>query len=134
MQKGFPWQGCCGLRGLGFVLVFVTAIFATFDAEARVLTPPTGKPTCYADAVASTMIEVKWTDIEGETQYRIERLSPTGWVEVKAAGGGSGSPMGGHFLDTNLEPRKQYVYRVRGWNPNGFSEYSNEAAATTWAD
>jgi titin len=42
--------------------------------------------------------------------------------------------MGGHFLDTNLEPRKQYIYRVRGWNENGFSEYSNEAAATTWAD
>jgi hypothetical protein len=128
MQKGAAWDGF--YRGLFFLM----AVMCTTAAEARVLTAPMGTPTCYANALSDTMIEVKWTDIEGETQYRLERLGPTGWVEIKAFGGGGGSSIYGPVLDTNVEPQKTYTYRVRGWNSAGFSEYSNQAAATTWAN
>src|SRR5687767_5227319 len=128
MRKGAAWEAFCRGRGVGAALVFIVgAMFATGVANARVLTAPTGKPTCYADAVSDTMIQVKWTDIEGETQYRLERLSPTGWVEIKVFGGGGGGGIYGPVLDMNLEPRKTYTYRVRGWNEAGFSEYSNQA-------
>lgn len=98
-------------------------------AQGQVTAPPVGKPTVYADAVSESMIAVKWTDVEGETQYRIERRGGTSsqWVEVGAVGGNSAN-----FNDTGLAPRTIYAYRVRGWNEAGFGEYSNEAAATTW--
>src|SRR5947207_1819489 len=117
MHMRKAWEGFCPFSGFGAVLVVLMAgMFAPVVAEGRVLTAPTGKPTLYADALSDSMIELKWTDIEGETQYRIERLTSSAWVEIGALGGNSAN-----FLDTNLEPRKLYTYRVRGWNSAGFS-------------
>ena len=94
------------------------------------LLAPSTAPTLYADAVSESEILVRWTDIEGETQYRIERFNQFGqWEEIHIAGGNSSD-----YLDTNLTALKLYGYRVRGWNPAGFSPYSNEAAATTFVD
>jgi hypothetical protein len=103
-------------------------LLAPMVANAQVTSAPTGKPTLYADAVAHDMIALKWSDVEGETQYRIERKNLSGqWVEIDARGGNSAN-----YLDSGLLPNKLYAYRVRGWNDLGYSEYSNEAAATTW--
>src|SRR4051812_47297870 len=118
--------------GKGFRLVWVlvlSVLFTTVDSSARVQSPPTGKPTLSADALSTNMIGLKWTDVEGETQYRIERRrNGTPWVEIGANGGNSAN-----WYDTNLQANTFYAYRVRGWNAAGYGEYSNEAAATTWA-
>src|SRR5215212_627195 len=117
MQKGFGGEGLC--RDLGLVVAVLLGVMAT---EAQVTSPPVGKPTVYADAVSESMIAVKWTDVEGETQYRIERRggSFAQWVEVGAVGGNSAN-----FNESGLAPRTIYAYRVRGWNEAGFGEYSN---------
>jgi titin len=124
MQKGLAVGG---FRPV--LLLLMAVLFATVVAKARALTAPTGTPVLYADAVSPTLIVLKWSDIEGETQYRIERLDRYGWVEIGAVGGNSAN-----FLDDGLEPGKLYTYRVRGWNSAGYSEYSNQSAATTWPD
>lgn len=106
MQKGWA-AGCSWLRArVGFK--FIAAIFVMItagQADARIATAPIGTPTCYADAIAVGWIEVKWTDVEGETQFRVERLGATGWVEVHAAGGGSGNAMGGYYIGTRISSR-----------------------------
>lgn len=91
--------------------------------------PPSGTPVLYADAISHALVVLKWSDLEGETQYRIERQNESGqWIEIGVVGGGSAN-----FHDTELKPQTLYHYRVRGWNHAGFSLYSNQSAATTFS-
>jgi phosphatidylserine/phosphatidylglycerophosphate/cardiolipin synthase-like enzyme len=81
-----------------------------------------------ATAVSPTQINLAWSDVGGETGYRVER-SPNGsnsWVEIASPAADQTS-----FSNTQLTAQQTYFYRVRAANTSGFSPYSNVASATT---
>src|SRR5688500_7829361 len=68
------------------------------------LLPPSNPPVLYADAGSHTEILVRWTDIEGGTQYVIERFNQfNDWDVIQTLGGNSGQ-----YLDTHLSPLTVY--------------------------
>ncbi|MGD0651420.1 MAG: fibronectin type III domain-containing protein [Verrucomicrobiia bacterium] len=82
-----------------------------------------------ASAVSDSQINLSWTDNAGnETGFKIERaLAATGpWVEVATVTANSQS-----YSDTALGACTTYYYRVRAYNGDGDSDYSNIANATT---
>jgi hypothetical protein len=85
--------------------------------------PPIGNPGgLAANAVSSSQINLTWTDgTENEAGFTVDR-SPdgnNGWSEIADLPGGSTS-----YVDTGLAAEADYFYRVRAYNPNGFSAYT----------
>ncbi|MCC2668172.1 MAG: repeat-containing protein, partial [Armatimonadetes bacterium] len=104
-------------------------------ATATTPAPPTAAPSnLVAAAVTSLEIRVAWKDNSpNETGFRLERRGPTGdfsQLTVRAASTGIGKQV--LYTDTaGLLANSTYTYRVRAYGPNGESDYSNEATATT---
>jgi hypothetical protein len=80
-------------------------------------------------AVSSSRIDLFWTDnSSGESGYRIERKTgPAGTYAVIATVGTNDDS----YANTGLGASTTYFYRVRAFNNNGVSPYSNEASAET---
>ncbi|HVT89389.1 MAG TPA: fibronectin type III domain-containing protein [Tepidisphaeraceae bacterium] len=98
---------------------------ATGSANTRtLLAAPTGLA---ATATSTSQINLTWNDVEGETGYRLEKLSGTAWVQV------------GNILDAdttevsvnNLAAGTAYSFRLRAINSGGASAQTATAAATT---
>jgi titin len=73
-------------------------------------------------------IDLTWTDVDGETGYRIER-SPDGvsdWTTIATTGQDVTA-----YTDAGLSPGTTYSFRVFAENEAGESPASNVAAATT---
>jgi fibronectin type 3 domain-containing protein len=92
--------------------------------------PPFTPSGLSARAVSPSQIDLSWTDnSNNESNFQIER-SPDGLnfslIATVAAGTTS-------YSDTGLAESTQYRYRVRATNAGGNSDYSNQAATTTWA-
>lgn len=102
---------------------------ATFIAQAG--NPPPATPgNLGATAVTSSLIRLNWTDhATDESGYRVERKTEGAWAEIASLG-----PDETLFFNAGLSPNTTYSYRVRAWNDNGNSPYSNEASATTPAE
>ncbi len=81
-----------------------------------------------ATAVSGTQINLTWVDKSNiENGFKIERKQESSsFSQVCTVG-----PNVTSWSDTELEPEKTYTYRVRAYNDNGDSDYSNEASATT---
>lgn len=82
-----------------------------------------------ATAVSGTRIDLLWTDnSDNESVFKIERRAngPAGWMEIATVVTDTTT-----YSDTNLTCGTTYRYRVRAYNENGHSVYSNEAGATT---
>ena len=89
--------------------------------------PPT--PTGLTSvAVSPTQINLTWSDVTGETGYRLERAPTTGgpWVEIASLAANTTA-----FNNTGLTPEQSYYYRIRAFNSGGFSPYSQVAGTTT---
>jgi len=91
--------------------------------------PPIGNPGgLAANAVSSSQIDLTWADgTENEAGFTVDR-SPDGstaWTEIDDLPGGSTS-----YSDTGLTAETAYFYRVRAYNPNGFSNYTLANATT----
>jgi hypothetical protein len=91
--------------------------------------PPIGVPGgLAANAVSSSQIDLSWTDgTENEAGFTVDR-SPdgsNGWSQIADLPGGSTS-----YIDTGLTAETAYFYRVRAYNPNGFSVYTYANATT----
>jgi hypothetical protein len=72
---------------------------------------------------------VSWQDTSSnETGFRIERSAngSSGWAEIATVGANVTS-----YQNTGLAASTAYYYRVRAYNANGNSAYSNTANATT---
>lgn len=88
------------------------------------LNPPTGLT---AEVQSTTVINLSWTDSTGETNYRVERLNGTAWVQV-----GELIDAGETDVDvTGLVPGTAYSFRLRAYNEGGASSPSATVTATT---
>ncbi|HTG45953.1 MAG TPA: fibronectin type III domain-containing protein [Verrucomicrobiae bacterium] len=95
----------------------------------RVPEPPAA-PILAATAASLTSVALSWNEVPGASSYKLEQQagSSGAWTEIMIASLGTTS-----FLNTGLLPSTEYRYRLRAFNSDGASEYSSEAAATTFA-
>lgn len=87
-----------------------------------VLTSPTGVAVT---AVNPTTATVTWTDLTGETSYRIERWSGLSWAAVASVGANVTS-----YTNAGLVKGKLYYFRVRAVNAGGDSPEPAGVAVT----
>jgi fibronectin type III domain protein/lysyl oxidase len=106
----------------------------TNTATAMTSTPPPAPPvaptTLAAGAVSTSQINLSWTDnATTEDGFRIERCAGvgcTGFAEIATVGANVVS-----YQNTGLTASTSYSYRVRAYNTDGTSAYSNTATAAT---
>jgi hypothetical protein len=88
--------------------------------------PPT--PTGLAASVSGTStINVRWTDVAGESGYVLEISSTAGVNEIALPSGTT------TYSDTGLAPATTRTYRIRALNDAGLSPFSAGVTATTAA-
>jgi hypothetical protein len=91
---------------------------------------PAAPTNLIATTVSKSAIDLAWSDNSSNEQgFRIERCTGTtctNFVEVAVVGADVSS-----YSDTNLTKKLTYRYRVRAYNSNGTSDYSNIATAVT---
>jgi phosphatidylserine/phosphatidylglycerophosphate/cardiolipin synthase-like enzyme len=91
--------------------------------------PPPAPGGLTAAAVSPTQINLSWTDVAGESGYKIERKLSTSstWAQIATTGADATTYQNTSGLTANTT----YNYRVRAWTSGGNSGYSNTATATT---
>ena len=104
----------------------------TDNHRIRVLTRSSSLPSpsgLTATAVSFQEIKLTWQDNStDETGFRIQRRGggSARWVDIGTTAANATS-----FSDTGLKPNTTFHYRVRAFRRIGFSDFSNEAMATT---
>lgn len=82
-----------------------------------------------ATAISSSRIDLAWSDVSGETGYKIERSTDgTNWTQIATTGANVTD-----YSNTGLNSSTTYSYRVTANNAGGDSAASNVASATTSA-
>ncbi|MBA4158598.1 MAG: fibronectin type III domain-containing protein, partial [Gemmatimonadetes bacterium] len=119
----------------------VVASNSTGDAppsnEASATTPgmtqsPSAPTSLVATAVSMSQINLTWTDnASNESGFKIERApdnngAPGAYTQIATVGANTTS-----YSNTGLSAGTRYWYRVRAYNADGDSGYSNESSATT---
>ena len=114
-------------RVLAFNVAGVTAPSNT-DSATTLFAPP---DNLWAIIVSSSRIDLFWSDnSSGESGYHIERKTGAAGTYSQIASVG---PNVETFKIEGLEASTTYYYRVRAFNDQGVSPYSNEVIATTSA-
>jgi hypothetical protein len=104
---------------------------AVFGYEAPITrgteVPVTIPADLVAEAKSATTIDVTWTDTGAVNSYSVERKTGSADFAVVA------SPAAGVlvFHDTGLTSGTTYVYRMRAYDGNAFSEYTGEVSEAT---
>ncbi len=102
---------------------------SAYSNEQSVTTVLISPGTLTAQALSSSQVLLNWTDRSAtETGFRIERspVTNTNYTEIATVGANTTS-----FTDSGLSEATKYWYRVRAYNADTTSAYSNEKAATT---
>jgi fibronectin type 3 domain-containing protein len=106
-----------------------------YSNEASATTPaldvPTAPNNLTATAVSTSEIDLEWVDrSDNETGFKIERRKGTSgtFTQIDTVDADVES-----YNDTGLLSDTTYQYRVRAFNSDGNSDYSNVATATTLA-
>jgi hypothetical protein len=118
------------------VRAFNSAGFSPYSNLAATTTPPPPQPPAAptgltATAVSSSQINLTWVDnATNESGTAIERSldGATGWTQIATVAAGATA-----YSNVGLPASSTYFYRVRAYNSNGNSAYSNTASATTLA-
>ncbi len=102
----------------------------TNEAEAKTASSiPAAPSNLAATPVSSSQIDLAWTDnASNETGYSIERKTGVNGTFAEIATVGANVTT---FSNTALSSGARYFYRVRAFNGNGNSDYSNEANTFT---
>jgi hypothetical protein len=110
------------------VYAYNASATSDYSNTATATTVPLAPASASATAIAFDKIDVSWSDVSGETSFRIER-SPNGstnWVQV-----GTTAVNVTLFHDTGLTGNTTYYYRIFAVNAGGSSAPSPIASATT---
>jgi fibronectin type 3 domain-containing protein len=104
---------------------------STVGSATTLPTPPPAPTGLTAAAASSTEIALSWSDVSGETGYKIQRSADgtSGWTQIGTTGQNVTS-----YADTGLAAGTTYFYRVVATNTGGDSAPSTVASATTKAD
>jgi Subtilase family len=94
--------------------------------------PPAAPSSAAAAATSDTTANVGWVDnADGEDGFEIERCTGSGCTSFASVGTvGADTTL---YADAGLTASTAYRYRVRAFNGNGNSAYSNSAGVTTAA-
>lgn len=89
---------------------------------------PKAPSSLTAEAVTSQQVNLKWKDnSSNENGFKIERkTSSSSWSVITTVGSDVVK-----LSDTDVKSNTKYYYRVRAYNDEGYSEYSNEDYVTT---
>ncbi|MDZ7367935.1 MAG: fibronectin type III domain-containing protein [candidate division KSB1 bacterium] len=100
------------------------------EANATTLPNPPAAPSALtATPVSQIRINLAWTDnSNNETAFKVERKTGAAGTYAEIGTVAANVQV---YADSNLTANTAYFYRVRGLNTGGFSDYSNEANATT---
>lgn len=93
-----------------------------------VVVPPSAPASASAQAVSASDIDVSWSNVNGETSYKIERSTSSnrGWAVVASTSADVTT-----YRDTGLKAATTYYYRISAVNSAGTSATSPVASATT---
>ena len=101
------------------------------DTISVTTTTDSGPPVFISATSSAALVDLAWSDVDGETGYRLER-SPdgtTGWETIGMTGQGETS-----FTDEGLASSTAYYYRVFATRADGESPPSTVISATTDTD
>jgi len=97
--------------------------------------PPTAPSGLTAAPLSGSVISLSWTDnTNDETGFAVERApdaggSPGTWIQIATVNSNVTT-----YISGGLMTNTTYWYRVRASNTGGYSPYSNQANATTFAN
>ena len=101
---------------------------SSYSNEAYATTTLAAPSNFVATAISSSQIDLSWMDNStNESGFKIERATtspPT--TEIATVGQNAAS-----YSNTNLAENTTYYYRVRAYNSNIYSTYSNESSTST---
>lgn len=124
--------GSKSLRGLSRAMMSLLLCLSLSPNLYGYVVAPTAPSNLTATAASNARINLAWTDnSSNEDGFTIEiKVGAAGtYVELDAVGANVKT-----YSSTGLDADKQYFYRVRAFNADGNSAYSNEAGTTTLPD
>lgn len=108
--------------------VFIDRMYIFADGSGTGGNPPNAPSNLSASTVSSSQIDLSWTDgANDEDGFRVERSNDgSNFSEIATTAANTTS-----YSDGGLSASTTYHYRVRAYNTNGNSAYSNTDNATT---
>lgn len=102
--------------------------YSDYSNEGSAVTLLNAPSNLTATTISSSKIDLRWTDNSGkELGFKIERRTDTTpFTEIATVGANTT-----FYSDTGLSRKTRYYYRIRAYNNDVNSAYSNEASART---
>jgi hypothetical protein len=88
---------------------------------------PAAPSSVTATAASSSVVNLSWTDVSGETLYRIQRRTGTGAFAAFTTNSANATTSS----DTSVAAGTSYTYQVRAENASGNSSYTVSNTVTT---
>jgi hypothetical protein len=104
-------------------------MFVTVTRSGTTPSPPAAPSNLQATADSTSQITITWNDnSNNESGFRIERKTGASGTYAEMANVGANIRT---WVNTGLSAGTEYFYRVRAFNVDGFSAWSNETSART---
>jgi hypothetical protein len=125
-----PANSADNARSMNNTAATIAALRGAGDNSTATVAPtsPTAPSSLTASATAYNSVTVRWADNSNdETGFRLERSrNGVDFTEIATLGAGTTS-----FVDNGVAASSSYYYKVRAYNSNGNSSYSNTGSVTT---